>query len=111
MSVPLSPEGRDLLALTQVPGLGPVLTRAVLDHFGSATAARQATMQQLLQVPHIGQQVARQFVETLATIDIEPELALAEKHGVTLLPLTSPDYPALLREISDAPPILYLRGT
>ncbi len=105
-----TPECHDLLALTLVPGLGPRLIQALLGHFGSATQARQASVQQMQQVPHIGPQLARQFVESLATVDIGPELALAGKHGVTLLPLTSADYPPLLREIADAPPLLYLRG-
>ena len=106
----LTPECHDLLALTLVPGLGPRLIQALLSHFGSATQARQASVQQMQQVPHIGPLLARQFVESLATVDVGPELALAGKHGVTLLPLTSADYPPLLREIADAPPLLYLRG-
>jgi DNA processing protein len=111
MSAILLPECRDLLALTLVPGLGPRLTQALLDHFGGATAARQATVERMQQVPHIGPLLARQFVESLASVDVEPEIALTEKHGVTLLPMNSLGYPTLLREISDAPPMLYLRGS
>lgn len=110
MTATISPECRDLLALTMVPGLGPRLTQALLNHFGGATRARQASVQELLEVPHIGPQLAQQFAESLGHVDIEPELALAERHRVALLPYTSPDYPSGLREISDPPPILYVRG-
>lgn len=39
------------------------------------------------------------------------ELALAKTHGITLIPITSPDYPKSLKILSDAPLILYVKGT
>ena len=38
------------------------------------------------------------------------ELELAAKHGATLVPVDSPGYPALLRHIPDAPPVLWVKG-
>src|SRR3954452_2747223 len=63
----------DLLALTLVPGLGPRLTQALLDHFGSAAAARRATAAQLQQVPHIGAKLGHDFAEALHTADPQAE--------------------------------------
>ncbi len=111
MSSPLTPELRDLLALSLVPGLGPRLTRALLQRFGSATAVRHATAEQLQQVPHIGAELASRFARSLAGSNVEPELDLLQRHGVELLPITSPAYPARLATISDSPPLLYFRGT
>ena len=51
------------LALALVPGLGPKLTAALLERFGSPSAARRATAAELLEIPHIGAKLA----ETLAT--------------------------------------------
>jgi DNA processing protein len=48
----MSDEVRDHLALHLVPGLGPRLTMALLERFGSASAIRQASAGQLQQVPH-----------------------------------------------------------
>lgn len=47
----------------------------------------------------------RELDETVAS-----DLAWSESPGQGLLTLASPDYPALLREIPDAPPLLFLRG-
>ena len=111
MSAPLSQELRDLLALSLVPGLGPRLTRALLERFGSASAVRQATAEQMQQVPHIGADLAGKFTRSLASSDIEPELALLQRHGVDLLPMSSPAYPARLATIPDAPQVLLFRRT
>ncbi|MGL4424430.1 MAG: helix-hairpin-helix domain-containing protein, partial [Gemmataceae bacterium] len=48
----------DHLALALVPGLGPKRTAALLDHFGSATAARRATADQLRAVSNLGEKLS-----------------------------------------------------
>lgn len=107
---PTDPELLSLLALSLVPGLGPRLTQALIDRFGSASAARRATAAELEQVPHIGAKLARSFVEALRTVDPEAELDLVSRFGVALLPLSTPDYPVRLKELPDAPHLLYARG-
>jgi DNA processing protein len=108
---PADPDLSDLLALSLVPGLGPRLTQALLDRFGSAAAARRATAAELEDVPHIGSKLARSFAEALRTVDPQAELDRVAQFGVTLLPLSSPDYPARLKDLPDAPHLLYARGS
>src|SRR6478672_4130116 len=100
----------DLLALTLVPGLGPRLTQALLDHFGSAAAVRAATRARLREVPRIGDKLADAFVAALTAADPQAEFDRTVAHGVTLLPVTSVDYPEALKGIDDAPHLLYVRG-
>lgn len=104
------PELIDLVALSLVPGLGPRLTQALLDRFGSASAARQARPDELKRIPHIGEKLGHSFADALRSADPSAELERAEKHGVRLLPRSSPEYPARLRELADSPHLLYLRG-
>ncbi len=40
----------------------------------------------------------------------QKEMALAKQHDITLIPITSPDYPESLKILSDAPLILYVKG-
>ena len=107
---PLPDSLRDLLALSLVPGLGPRLTAALLQRFGSAAAVRRASVEQLQQVPHIGEKLSYQFVEALRQIDLQGEIALIEKHAVRLLAASDPAYPSPLARIADPPPMLYYRG-
>lgn len=107
----LPPEVVDLLALSLVPGLGPRLTTALLERFGSAAAVRRLSAEQLMQVPHIGERLAPRFVAALRDLPLERELALVAEHRVRLLIRGDAEYPAALAELPDAPPLLYSRGT
>src|SRR5262245_66004007 len=100
---------RDHLALALVPGLGPKLTAPLLERFGSASAACNATAAQLLTISHIGEKLATSLAQALRTTDVEPELRLMEKHGVRAVPLGFPGYPTPLARVPAPPPLLYLR--
>jgi DNA processing protein len=106
----MSDEIRDLLALHLIPGLGPRLTTALLERFGSASAVRRAGAGQLQQVPHIGSQLANQFANALRTINVDAELERMAKHQVTLAMLGTAEYPSPLATIPDPPHLLYVRG-
>jgi len=51
--------------LDEVPQLGEVRRKALLEHFGSVTALRKATIQELAQVPGIGERSATLIYEQL----------------------------------------------
>lgn len=108
--MPIAAELRDLLALHLVPGLGPRLTAALLERFGTPAAVFRARTEELLQVPHIGEKLAGQIARALAEVDVDKELGLVERHEVALVPRGHPDYPATLATIPTPPTLLYLRG-
>jgi DNA processing protein len=70
----------------------------------------RATPEQLVRVPHIGEQLAASIPEAIRTLDVDGELALMEKHGVHARLLNTPDYPPPLTQIHDPPHVLYVRG-
>ncbi len=111
MPEPLSDAMCDLLALSLVPGLGPRLTAALLSRFGTAAAIRRALIEQLQQVPQIGEKLSYQFVEALRHTELQSEIDLIEKHQVSLLAFGDATYPAALAKIVDPPPMLYYRGS
>ncbi|MBY0524910.1 MAG: DNA-processing protein DprA [Gemmataceae bacterium] len=111
MSSPLSPEVHDLLALHLVPGIGPRLTVALLERFGSAGAVLRAPVQALRGVPHIGDKLSESIHQAMSRVDVEAELKRMAAHGVRLLAPGAQDYPPTLVNIPDAPHLLYLRGT
>ena len=111
MSAPLAAEVRALLVLHLVPGLGPRLTAALLDRFGSAEAVVDASSAELCEVPHIGPKLAADVREAVRRADVDAELQRMERHGVRLLALGTPEYPESLATIPDPSHLLYIRGT
>lgn len=106
----LTADVRDRLALHLVPGIGPRLTAALLERFGSARAALSASRDQLQQVPHIGSRLAERLSESLHTVNVEAELEAMAKHGVHLLARGTGSYPESLINIPTPPDFLYVRG-
>jgi DNA processing protein len=111
MAASVSDEIRDLLTLQLVPGVGPRLTAALLERFGSAGAALRAGAAELAKVPHVGPRLADTIAGALAREDASAELQRMERHSVRLVALGTPEYPAALAAIADPPHLLYLRGT
>src|SRR5260370_42026985 len=107
----LSPEVKALLTLHLVPGLGPRLTAALLERFGSAEAVLRAPADALAQVTHIGPKLARALAQATHDADPAQELELLERFHARLLVFGSPEYPPSLVHIPDVPRLLYLRGS
>lgn len=109
---PPSPETRALLRLTLTPGLGPVLIGRLIESLGTPALVLSANEHALRRVKGIGDDRARTICRGLAESErlAEAELRSAERLNARLIGLTDVEYPPLLRQIPDPPPILYIRG-
>lgn len=97
------------IGFSRVPGIGPVRLRALLDHFGDvcdAWGASTATLRAL----GFDRRTIESFVTQRSNLDLAMELERVNQQGITVLSWDSPDYPALLMNIPDPPPVLYVRG-
>jgi DNA processing protein len=99
------------LRLHLVTGIGPRLFAALVEHFGSARAAAEASAGAIAAVRGIGTDSAARMREGIAAADPETEMAKADAAGVRILVRGDPDYPIALTYLADAPPVLYLKGT
>lgn len=109
--MPPSPELRAMLALHLVPGIGPKLLAALIERFGTATEVMNASAAELTDIPHLGKALAERLRQSLTNRDVDEEITLLEKFGVTAVALGSPDYPKALAEVEGPPPLLYFKGT
>jgi len=104
---------RDLLHLTLTRGCGPVLIRRMIEAFGSAGGALGASASQLERVKGVGRgrsvEIRRGMDEAAGTVAAEFERAATL--GARVLAAHDPEYPPLLAQVADAPPVLYCRGT
>ncbi len=94
------------------PGLGSILIRRAIDEFGSAESVLATNESGLRRIKGIGAEKARTILAGMRESEraAEAELNEAQSIGASLLPISSPAYPPLLRQIPDPPPILYVRG-
>ncbi len=98
------------IALSRVTGIGPVGFRALLSYFhDDVETAWKAGRTELARAG-----IARRAIENLlnlrATINPQAELERLEKLRMRVVTWRDRLYPPLLREVDDAPPVLYLYG-
>ncbi len=104
------------LTLLHTAGIGPTTFHTLIENFGSAEAALNASRNQLSSL--VGNTIKIDTIDTLChqqknsqqKPDIKADLNwLAEKdhHIITSL---DENYPIQLKDLPDAPPILYVRG-
>ncbi len=97
------------LALSAVPGIGGVTARRLVERFGSIEAVFAAPVQALAEVPRVTPEMAARL-RALPLEAVEAELDELAAEGLAVLTWDDADYPANLRDLADAPPLLYLRG-
>lgn len=100
----------DSVRLSLVSGVGPLLRKALLARFGSATAVLAADKADLQSVEGVGPTIAARIVAADDEIDAEFELRLAAEHGIDVLTEIDAGYPRPLRQIHDPPGVLFRRG-
>jgi DNA processing protein len=93
-----------------VRGIGPVRLRALPDHFGDVERAWQAPSRELHQAG-LDRRSLENLLAARASLDLDQELEKIAETGAQVLTWESPAYPRLLREISDPPPVLYVKGS
>ncbi|MEO1714291.1 MAG: DNA-processing protein DprA, partial [Bacteroidota bacterium] len=98
------------LALILTPQIGPIIGKTLLSYCGAVDQIFTASKKSLLKIPGVGHQIARDLVEKKAFLRAEQEIQFIEKNGIAPLFFLDPEYPSRLRQIPDAPILLFLRG-
>ncbi|MBG8556223.1 DNA-processing protein DprA [Hymenobacter guriensis] len=102
------------VALTLFPGVGPQLTRQLMSYGGSARNVLHLPPGKLLKIPGVGPATVAVLTgkeRKAALQQAEAAVRKAEKEGIQLLFYTSKQFPARLKQIPDAPVLLYYQGT
>lgn len=98
------------LAWSQVERVGPVLLRRLQQRFGTLAEAWEASTAQLQEVEGFGYQLAATVVAARSQINPQELLLQHSLKNPCFWTLADPDYPRLLLEIPNPPPVLYYRG-
>lgn len=91
------------------PGIGPLRFRLLLRYFGTARAAWEAQPETLKKIK-LGEKLTDEFVDFRKKFDFDNYLTQLTKYRVAVLTLADHKYPKLLKEIPDAPFLLYVKA-
>ncbi|MDX1679569.1 MAG: DNA-processing protein DprA [Akkermansiaceae bacterium] len=99
-----------LVALNMLPGIGPIRRRRLIDAFGNASKVLSASSNTLLEVRGIGPELAATLLAWRQHIDPGAEIAECQARGISIITQEDGAYPPQLRELYDAPLLLYCQG-
>ena len=104
---------KEIIALSMLNGVGPIVAKTLLVAFGSAKDVFCASRADILSLNGIGPAVANVVVEgKRAVLDAaEAELEKMAKRSIRPIAYTDADYPKRLLQLDTSPVVLYAKGT
>jgi DNA processing protein len=97
------------VAFSLVNGIGAVRFENLLKHFGDVQVAWEASPKEL-KAAGLNEKIVDNLLQVRASVDLNLVWDDFEKLGVRVLTLLDEEYPRRLKEIGQAPPVLYVRG-
>ena len=98
------------IALTLIPKIGDVLIRQLISYCGGAEQVFKTPVAKLLKIPNIGKTLAQNLQDKSVLDKASKIIEEAEKQQVALLFYTDKNYPNRLKQLYDAPVLLYYKG-
>ena len=92
-----------------VKGIGAVRFKALLDYFGDARTAWQASPQ-ALQAAGLSPKLVENLLKIRSQVSLELVWERMQTQGINILTWEDENYPRRLKDIDQPPPVLYLRG-
>ena len=92
-----------------IPGIGRAKIIKLERYFGTLENAWHASQKELL-AAGIDQRSVQSVIAQRSKISLDDELAKLAKYNVRAITWNEPEYPKQLKEIYDAPPVLYIKG-
>jgi DNA processing protein len=98
------------VAINLIPGVGNLLARQLISYCGTAENVFSANKKKLMQIPGIGILTANAILHHSTFRQAEELISTCTKHQVRILHYTDEDYPFRLKQLYDAPDILFFKG-
>lgn len=98
------------VALSLVPGVGCLSSKQLISYCGSAENVFTTPKGKLLKVPGVGSKIVDIINNKEHFEAAEKQLLLAEQYKVKIYSYTNPEFPERLKNIFDAPSVIYYKG-
>jgi DNA processing protein len=98
------------IGFNHVAGVGPLRLNLLRKHFPSLEDAWNASNEALLEAG-LDRRTIANLKEARRALDLAAIQQALDDTGATALTLEDADYPSVLKELPDAPPVLYVQGS
>ncbi|MEO6435363.1 MAG: DNA-processing protein DprA [Tepidisphaeraceae bacterium] len=98
------------LRLAMTDGIGPILIGRIVEAAGGCEAACDASVNLLRNIDGIGTSKASAIRESMQSAKVHEELRKCDQLGVRVVCRDDEEFPTLLSQIPDPPPVLYVNG-
>ncbi len=100
-----------IIGLTQIERVGDVLAKRLIAHCGGAQQVFDQKANRLLEIPGIGDFVARMLKQSKKALKkAEDEINYCIKHNIKIYSFLDEKYPQRLKYCEDGPAILFVKG-
>jgi DNA processing protein len=96
--------------LKSVPGVGDYLVKRLIDRFGTPHKVFSAPFEEISKVQGLSSRLAKAILRHQLPDKVKKELDSIQRKKIQITTLLDAEYPSLLREIPDPPPLIYVRG-
>ena len=98
-----------LTALTSYTAFGPARIKLFTQYFGSVRNAWEAPKSKLVEIG-LRQELTEKFMRYRDSFDFKEYFNSLESLNIDFVTITDKDYPENLKDLEDAPQVLYIRG-
>jgi DNA processing protein len=102
-------EREHLIALNMIEGLGSIRITKLLNYFNSIESIFKSGQSKLKSIAGIGEEISYR-ISHFDIKDLKRELGLCKKETIEIISIFDKGYPESLKNIPDAPVILYVKG-
>ena len=99
------------IALSMIPGIGPLLARQLIAYVGSVEQIFKEKPQNLEKIPKIGETLAHEIAHAQTLKMAEYELQFAQKNNIAIVLYSNENYPQRLKNCDDAPLFFFSKGS
>ncbi|HHY13476.1 MAG TPA: DNA-protecting protein DprA [Thermoanaerobacterales bacterium] len=99
-----------LLALNKLPGIGKKRFMSLVEHYSEGKRIWGLSKKELLSVPGFTERICDSMIEQRNLVDPNEVISEIDEKGINVVTVFDDDYPFLLKNIYDPPPIIYFKG-
>ena len=98
------------VAISLIPGIGNLLARHLISYCGTAERVFTANKKKLLQIPGIGHKIANSIQHHSTLEKAQVIISKCIRNDIKILHFTDQEYPNRLKQLYDAPHLLFFKG-